>query len=168
MLRALEDIRAAGKARAVAVASDESAGLAAMRSGAPFGVVQAAVPAPGRAGRAPAGGPGGGLRAWSCTRSSASTGSLAALKARAAADPAFRAAVTGGAGDLDRALARRLLARAFALNPDGVVLVSMFSDASRAQNRRQSPRRRPIRPPRAADRLGHLRPARGSARLTAA
>ena len=32
-----------------------------------------------------------------------------------------------GQGDLDCALARRLLERAFALNPDGVVLVSMFS-----------------------------------------
>ena len=42
--------------------------------------------------------------------------------------------MTGGAGDLDGALARRLLERAFARNPDGVVLVSMFSDASRAQN----------------------------------
>ena len=57
------------------------------------------------------------------------------LEARAAADPAFRAAVTGGAGDLDAALSARLLARAFALNPDGVVLVSMFSERSLAENR---------------------------------
>jgi aryl-alcohol dehydrogenase-like predicted oxidoreductase len=131
--RALEDIRAAGKARAVAVASDESAGLASVARGAPFGVVQAAIPAPGApdallpAARAA----GFGVVVHSVF---GVAGSLAALKARAAADPEFRAAVTGGAGDLDRALARRLLARAFALNPDGVVLVSMFSGASQMQN----------------------------------
>jgi len=130
--RALEDILAAGKARAVAVASDESAGLAAVARGAPFGVVQAALPAPGApdallpAARAA----GFGVVVHSVF---GVAGSLAALKARAAADPEFRAA-TGGAGDRDRALARLLLARAFALNPDGVVLASMFSDASRAQN----------------------------------
>ena len=45
-------------------------------------------------------------------------GSLAALEARAAADPAFRgAAVTGGDGDLDAALARRLLERALRAQP---------------------------------------------------
>jgi aryl-alcohol dehydrogenase-like predicted oxidoreductase len=131
--RALEDIRTAGKARAVAVASDESAGLAAVARGAPFGVVQAAIPAPGE--------PDALLPAVRAAGFGAVVhsvfgvaGSLAALKARAAADPEFRAAVTGGAGDLDRALARRLLARAFALNPDGVVLVSMFSGASQMQN----------------------------------
>ena len=116
-----------------------AAGLAAIATGAPFGVVQAATPAPGRA------------PTRSCPRRRAAgfgvvlhsvfgiDGSLAALKARAAADPAFRAAVTGGAGDLDRRRSpRRLLARALALNPDGVVLVSMFSERSRAGE----PRRR--------------------------
>ena len=63
-------------------------------------------------------------------------GAFAALRARAAADPAFRARVLDGAGegDLDSALAAGLLARAFALNPDGVVLVSMFSPRSLAAN----------------------------------
>ena len=63
-------------------------------------------------------------------------GSLAALRARAAADPALPGGgdAAGTERDLDRALARRLLERAFARNPDGVVLVSMFSEASRAQN----------------------------------
>ena len=62
-------------------------------------------------------------------------GSLAALRARAPAYPGFAAALTGGAGDLrDAALARRPLERAFARNPDGAVLVSMFSAANRAQN----------------------------------
>jgi aryl-alcohol dehydrogenase-like predicted oxidoreductase len=131
--RVLEDIRTSGKARAVAVASDAEAGLTAIARGAPFGVVQAETPAP----RAPdallpaARAAGFGVILHSVF---GVEGSLAALRTRAAADPSFRAAVTGGAGDLDRALARRLLERAFARNPDGVVLVSMFSEASRAQN----------------------------------
>ncbi len=133
VVRTLEDIRAAGKARAVAVASDEGAGRAAIRIGSPFGVVQAAAPAPGAADTLlPAAGAAGfGVILHSVF---GIEGSLAALEARAAADEAFRAAVTGGAGDLPRALARRLLERAFARNPAGVVLVSMFSEASRARN----------------------------------
>jgi aryl-alcohol dehydrogenase-like predicted oxidoreductase len=132
VLRALEDIQTAGKARAVAVASDAEAGLAAIAHGSPFGVVQAALPAPGA--------PDPLLPAAAAAGFGAIVhsvfgieGSLAALKARAAAEPEFRAALAGE-GDLDQGLARRLLARAFALNPDGVVLVSMFSDTSRAQN----------------------------------
>jgi aryl-alcohol dehydrogenase-like predicted oxidoreductase len=130
--RALEDVLAAGKARAVAVAGDAAAGLAAIAAGAPFGVVQAALPAP----EAPdpllpaARAAGFGVVLHSVF---GVDGSLAALRARAAADPALRAALAG-AGDLDRALGRRLLERAFARNPDGVVLVSMFSEASRAAN----------------------------------
>jgi aryl-alcohol dehydrogenase-like predicted oxidoreductase len=133
VLRTLEAIRASGKARAVAVASDEEAGLAATRIGAPFGVVQAATPGPGEPDAllpaAKAAGFGVVLHSVFGVE-----GSLAALRARAAADPAFRAAVTGGVGDLDRALARRMLERALARNPDGVVLVSMFSETSRARN----------------------------------
>jgi aryl-alcohol dehydrogenase-like predicted oxidoreductase len=131
--RALEDIRAAGKARAVAVAGDAAAGLAAIGIGAPFGVVQAALPSPGA--------PDALLPAARAAGFGAIVhsvfgidGSLAALRARAAADPALAAALTGGAGELDAALARRLLERAFARNPDGVVLVSMFSARSRALN----------------------------------
>jgi aryl-alcohol dehydrogenase-like predicted oxidoreductase len=131
VLRALEDIRTAGKARAVAVASDTQAGLAAIGIGAPFGAVQAAVPPPGAPDpllpAAAAAGFGAILHSVFGIE-----GSLAALKARAAAEPELRAALAGE--DLDRALARRLLARAIALNPDGVVLVSMFSSTSRAQN----------------------------------
>jgi aryl-alcohol dehydrogenase-like predicted oxidoreductase len=132
VLRALEAIRTAGKARAVAVAGDAAAGLAAIGLGAPFGVVQAPLPPPGEPDpllpAAAAAGFGVVLHSVFGVE-----GSLAAMKARAAADPGFRAALTG-AGDLDRALARRLLERAFARNPDGVVLVSMFSPASRAEN----------------------------------
>ena len=133
--RALEDILAAGKARAVAVASDTAAGLAAIARGAPFGAVQAALPAPDEpdallpAARAA----GFGTLTHSVL---GIDGAFAALRARAAADPAFRARVLDGAGDgaLDAALSARLLARAFALNPDGVVLVSMFSPRSLAAN----------------------------------
>jgi len=84
LLRALEDIRASGKARAVAVASDAPAARAAIVIGAPFGVVQAATPAPGApdallpAARAA----GFGVVLHSVF---GVEGSLAALKARAAA-----------------------------------------------------------------------------------
>ena len=135
--RALDDIRTAGKARAVAVASGEAAGLAAIRRGAPFGVVQAATPGLGEPG---SGEPDALLPAAQAAGFGVVLhsvfgieGSLAALEARAV-DPAFRAAVSAGAGDFDRSLARRLLERAFWLNPDGVVLVSMFTEASRVQN----------------------------------
>jgi aryl-alcohol dehydrogenase-like predicted oxidoreductase len=134
VLRTLEDIRASGKTRAVAVAGAATAGLAAIHLGAPFGVVQAATPAPGEpdalllAARAA----GFGVVLHSVF---GIDGSLAALAARATADPALRAAVGGGVAEsLERVLARRLLERALALNPDGVVLVSMFSEASRATN----------------------------------
>jgi hypothetical protein len=39
-----------------------------------------------------------------------------------------------GRGDADRGLGRLLIERAFALNPDGVVLAAMTSEASRAAN----------------------------------
>jgi aryl-alcohol dehydrogenase-like predicted oxidoreductase len=133
VLRALEEVRATGKARAVAVAGDAEAGLAAIAIGAPFGVVQAAVPAPGAPDALL---PAARAASFGVVLHSVFgiDGSLAALQARAAADPALAAALAGGAGELAAALARRLLERALALNPDGVVLVSMFSAASRAQN----------------------------------
>jgi aryl-alcohol dehydrogenase-like predicted oxidoreductase len=131
--RTLEDIVAAGKARAVAVASDTEAGRAAIARGAPFGAVQVALPAPGAADDLlPAARAAGfGTLVHSVL---GIDGAFAALKARAAADPGFRASLGAGEGDLDAAVAARLLARAFALNPDGVVLVSMFSARSLAAN----------------------------------
>lgn len=141
--RALEDIVAAGKARAVAVASDTAAGHAAIARGAPFGAVQVALPAPGApddllpAARAA----GFGTLVHSVL---GIDGAFAALKARAAADPGLRASLGAGEGDLDAALAARLLARALALNPDGVVLVSMFSARSLAAN--LSAAERPVDP----------------------
>ena len=135
MLRALEAILASGKARAIAVASDAAAALTAVACGAPFGVVQLALPAPGAPDevlpRAAAAGFGRIVHSVFGVE-----GSFAALRTRAAADPALQEALTtqAGARNPDRALAQLMLERAFALVPDGVVLVSMFSEASRAQN----------------------------------
>ena len=89
------------------MASDTAAGLAAIARGAPFGAVQAALPAPDEpdallpAARAA----GFGLLTHSVF---GIDGAFAALKARAAADPAFRARVLDGAGEgaLDAALGR--------------------------------------------------------------
>jgi aryl-alcohol dehydrogenase-like predicted oxidoreductase len=135
VLRALEAILASGKARAIAVASDAAAALTAVDCGAPFGVVQLALPAPGAPNevlpRAAAAGFGRIVHSVFGVG-----GSFAALRSRAAADPEFREALTkqAGARNPDRALARLMLERAFALDPDGVVLVSMFSETSQAQN----------------------------------
>jgi len=135
VLRALEDILASGKARAIAVASDAGAAAAAIALGAPYGAVQLALPPPGAPLSVLAAAAASGI---GCIVHSVFgvAGSFAALKARAAADPALRAALPAEAraGDLDGALARLLLERAFACNPGGVVLVSMFSAASRRQN----------------------------------
>jgi hypothetical protein len=69
---------------------------------------------------------------------------LARLAARAGGDPALAARVreaagaapgSGPAADTGAAVARLLMARAFAANPAGVVLVSMLSPRSLAANR---------------------------------
>ena len=117
IVRALEAILAAGKARAVAVAGDAAAAAAALAAGAPYGVVQLALP-----GEADPDGLGvldaaraAGLGA--VTHSVFATGPIAT-------DP------IGGGATPDAGAGR--LARAFGLNPDGVVLVSMLSARSRA------------------------------------
>lgn len=125
ILRALEDLRAAGKTRAVAVAGDAAAATAALAH--PYGVLQLPLPAPGdTAGThllARARAAGRGLVTHSVFGPG---GPDAGLRARIAA-------ATGVAAD-GEAPARLLLQRALALNPEGVVLVSMFSDRSRAAN----------------------------------
>jgi aryl-alcohol dehydrogenase-like predicted oxidoreductase len=135
VLRALEGILASGKARAVAVASGAAAARAAIARGAPFGAVQLAVPAPGAPADllAEAAAAGFGTLVHSVF---GVEGSFAALRARASADPDLRAILGGAAGAevSDEVLARLLLERAFALNPGGVVLVSMFSATSRRRN----------------------------------
>ena len=135
VLRALEGILASGKARAVAVASGAAAARAAIARGAPFGAVQLALPAPG----APV-----GLLAEAAAAGFGTLvhsvfgveGSFAALRARAGADPGLRAMLGARPGQRrpTTPLARLLLERAFALNPGGVVLVSMFSATSRRSN----------------------------------
>ena len=133
VLRALEGILASGKARAVAVASGAAAARAAIARGAPFGAVQLALPAPGAPADvlAEAAAAGFGTLVHSVF---GVEGSFAALRARAGADPGLRAMLGGAAGASDEVLARLLLERAFALNPGGVVLVSMFSATSRRRN----------------------------------
>ena len=131
--RALEDVVAAGKARAVAVASEPETAAAALAAGAPYGVVQmpaadAALTDPILA-RARAAGVG------AITHSILGE-TLARLAARAAADPALRARLVAAAEieDPEAAAASLLMRRAFARNPEGVVLVSMLSARSRARN----------------------------------
>jgi aryl-alcohol dehydrogenase-like predicted oxidoreductase len=133
--RALEGIVAAGKARAVAVASDAAAAEQALELGAPYGAVQFPLPEPG----APAGLPARAAAAgMGCITHSVFgvDGALARLRRRVAADGAARAEVLDrtGAATPEEALARLLLERAFVLNSRGVVLASMFSARSRDEN----------------------------------
>jgi aryl-alcohol dehydrogenase-like predicted oxidoreductase len=134
ILRVLEDLVAAGKTRTVAVASDAAAARAALTRGAPFAAIQLAMPAPGEE--------TGVLAAARAARFGLITHSVFGVEGalerlgRRAADPAVapRLREATGIASPSRALARLLLARAFALNPEGVVLVSMFSERSRAEN----------------------------------
>ncbi len=136
--RALEDILAAGKARAVAVAGDAAAAAAAVARGAPFAVVQMALPAPGETGAGPAA--LAAARAAGMGRVVHSVlgveGVRARLEARLGADPQARAeleAATGGSPPAT-GLAALLVARAFALDPGALVVMSMFSAASLRAN----------------------------------
>jgi aryl-alcohol dehydrogenase-like predicted oxidoreductase len=133
--RTLEAIVASGKARAVAVAAGLPAAEAALAAGAPYGAVQVGLAPPGAAFDLPARAAAAGMGTIVHSVFGVS-GSLAALRARAAADPGLAARLKAEAGEaeLDAALGRLLLARALALNPGGVVLVSMFSEQSRRAN----------------------------------
>jgi len=125
ILRALEDLRASGKTRAVAVAGDASAAAAALAF--PYGVLQLPLPAPGDT---------DGTRLLARARAAGRGLVTHSVFGPGGPDPALRARVAAAAGvpaDGDGP-ARVLMARAFALNPEGVVLVSMFSDRSRAAN----------------------------------
>ena len=110
ILRALEAILFTGKARAVAVAGDAAAAASALAQGAPYGVVQLALPALG-------------------ADDSIEAASLTA--ARAAGIGTIVHSVFARAAGV---ASEHPLARAFAYNPDGVVLASMLSATSRAQN----------------------------------
>jgi aryl-alcohol dehydrogenase-like predicted oxidoreductase len=125
VLRALEAIVAAGKARAVGVAGDAAAAAAA----AGYGVVQLPLPPPGADTAA--------LDAVRATGQGVIVhsvfGAREALARRMAGDATLAArARAAGQGDTNRGLGRLLIERAFALNPDGVVLAAMASEASRA------------------------------------
>jgi hypothetical protein len=114
-------VLASGKARAIGVASDADAAAAALGIGAPLSVVQLPQPAPGApdpvASRARAAG-------FGRITHSVLGETLAVLARRAAA----------GLEDPEAARAHLLMSRAFALNPEGVVLVPMLSPRSLARN----------------------------------
>lgn len=133
VLRALEDVLASGKARAIGVASDADAAAAALGIGAPLSVVQLPQPAPGAPDPVP---PRARAAGFGCVTHSILGETLAVLARRAAGDAALRARVCAAAGvdDPEAALSHLLMSRAFALNPDGVVLVSMLSPRSLARN----------------------------------
>ena len=136
VLRALEDVRAAGKARAVAVASDAGGRARRHRAiGAPFGAVQAALPAPGAPDALLPAARGRGLRRHRALGlRHRRQPSRRSRRAPPPTRPSARRS-TGRRGPRPRC--RGLLERAFALNPDGVVLVSMFCP----EPRREPPRR---------------------------
>jgi aryl-alcohol dehydrogenase-like predicted oxidoreductase len=135
LVRVLEDILASGKARAIAVASHAAAALRAVGFGSPYSVVQVPLPPPGVPetviGRAHDAG-------FGCISHSVFgvDGALAAMRRRIASSPGLRDELLrlASVANPEQALAHLLLQRAIACNPDGVVLVSMFSRSSREQN----------------------------------
>jgi aryl-alcohol dehydrogenase-like predicted oxidoreductase len=133
VLRALEDVMAAGKTRAVAVAGDAAAAADALGLGARFGVVQLPTPAPGAQDDVLPSARDLGIGAIT---HSIMGETLAGLVRRATDDAAFKARACEAAGldDPEAALARLLMSRAFARNSDGVVLVSMLSPRSLERN----------------------------------
>lgn len=134
LMRAFETLRTQGKARALAVAGDAEVARAAVQSGAPIDIVQLAQPW----------GPEGALLEMiQATGQGAVThsvfgvaGRLQALTRRLTSDEALRAqaAQAGFDGAPERAAAALLMAHAFASNPGGVVLASLFSQRSLARN----------------------------------
>lgn len=135
VLRALEGIVASGKARRLCVAGTLAACLAGSGLGRPFDVAQIADD--------PRHDTLASLRAQAPRRLPAVThsvfgvdGMLAHLGATLRSDAAAsrRLAEAGYAGDPDRMAADLLLDRAFASNPDGIVLASMFGAGHRAAN----------------------------------
>lgn len=153
ILRALEDLLAAGKTRAVAVAGRADAAAAALAQGAPFALVQFAQPGMGAI-VDPQDTPGPGLFAaaeatgMGCVTHSVFgvSGSLATLCGRLTDDAALRTrlAEAGFDGPVEAVAAALLFARARACNPHGVVLASMFSDRSLTLNLAEA--NQPIRP----------------------
>lgn len=136
ILRALEDLRAAGKVRAVAVAGDEAAAAAALAQ--PYGVLQLPLPplaAPGAA-AGEAAGAAGGVQLLARARAAGKGLVTHSVFGSGGPGPALQAAIAARRGTpaSGAETAQLLMARAFALNPEGVVLVSMFSEGARAAN----------------------------------
>ncbi|MGB3554789.1 MAG: aldo/keto reductase [Jannaschia sp.] len=135
ILRTLENLYSAGKTRALAVAGDEAAAKAAIAQGAPFAVVQLAQTHGPQAARIAGAARSAGIGTVTHTVFGVS-GQLARLSAQLKREPALRAklAEAGYEGAPDAAAAGLLMARAFACNPQGVVLASMFSARSLTRN----------------------------------
>lgn len=135
VIRALEDILTSGKARQVCVAGYLDACRAAAAAGLPYRVLQLAddpETEPLAALRVAAGRP-----IATVTHSVFGfDGALSRLVARLEADPAAvrRLQAAGYDGPAGQAAARLLIDRAFASNPDGVVLASMFAPPHRRLN----------------------------------
>lgn len=128
ILRALEDLRAAGKTRAVSVAGGLEVAQAVIAAGGPVDIIQLAHPEdPAIIAAATAAGIG-------CVTHTVFgvAGDLAKLTRHLARTPALaqRVSEAGYTGTPEAQAAALLMARAFAANPDGVVLASMFSDRS--------------------------------------
>lgn len=157
VLRALEGIVASGKARHLSVAGSLGACLAGSAPGLPFGIVQMADD--------PRAGTLTNLRERSPRRLAAIThsvfgvdGMLDLLTAKLGSDASAMRRLTeaGYAGGPARMAADLLLDRAFASNPDGAVLVSMFGRAHREANLARAAL--PVRPA-AAELLADILPA---------
>lgn len=132
ILRALGDLRAAGKVRAFAVAGDQAAAAAALAH--PYCVLQ--LPLPPLATPGDAAGEAAGVQLLARARAAGKGLVTHSVFGPGGPGPALQAAIAArrGAPVSGAETAGLLMARAFALNPEGVVLVSMFSDGSRAAN----------------------------------
>lgn len=133
ILRALERVLERGQAREIGVAGTVEACLAAKNSGGPYNVLQMSVEALASATSQFADGP---HRLVTHSVFGVNGGMLgrmiAALKCRR--DTAFRLIELGHNASVDQAAADLLLDYAFAQNPDGIVLASMFDARHRAAN----------------------------------
>ena len=129
VLRALEAAVASGKARTVAVAGRRAACEAASRVGAPFGVLQTDTETIASTGFA--------SETFKVVHSVFGVGGMRdrVIGALSVSETARRRIVAAGyASDPRQAASDLLLDRAFALNPDGVVLASMFGPGHLARN----------------------------------
>ncbi|MBT8154543.1 aldo/keto reductase [Epibacterium ulvae] len=136
ILRVLEDLTTSGKARALAVAGDGAAALAAARIGTPFSAVQLAHPVADQAPLTTARTAGLDVITHSVF---GVAGELAHLERRLRQDTELlerlrSANLAAPQAPLKELAAAALLARARACNPDGVVLCSMYSKRSLEQN----------------------------------